>query len=226
MTIQWEPTKGNHYQAQNGTDEYGNKYRMSANLETVTCTTPDGYVSGGWTAEEALSGAINERTATQIDKDRLAQLKAWGYEILTQGESDEFKELEALEQVCECDAVPTLQATNLDFEDLCHWYQRAAEVLGHPVTIEKLPDPIRFNRHDFTGEIGTIRPTNANTFTIDDIDDEWTVSDINGIIKISDGEEQVYRGFWDYGKAYFSACGCEREDADPRIAFAQVLHNI
>lgn len=159
---------------------------------------------------------------SQIEKGRLAQLRAWGYGILTQNESDELEELEAVE----AGSIKIIAYTDLGPQEIAYWKQRSEAVLGQPTTIT-FAVPISFNRHDFSGAGGTIRPTSATTFTIDDIDSEWFLSDVDGIIKISDGEgEQVYRGFWNYGKAYFSVCGCEREDADPRIAFAQVLHNI
>lgn len=119
----------------------------------------------------------------------------------------------------------TLKATNLDFADLCHWHQRAKELLGHPVTIDIRPDPITFNRDDWTGENGTIRPVNDDTFTIDGIDGVWTMEDVDGLINMDDGEGRNYMGYW-HNLAFFSVCGCEREDADPRIAFAQVMHNI
>ncbi len=123
-------------------------------------------------------------------------------------------------------SAPILKATNLDFGDLAHWHQRAIDLLGRSVTIEELPDPIVFNRHDWTGETGTIRPTSADTFTIDGIDGKWTMTTRGCYIKMSDGKDREYHGFWDYGKAHFGECGCDREDADPRIAFAQVMHNI
>jgi len=65
MTVIWEPTKGNHYQAQRGIDESGNVYQMTANLEVVICNTPDDFSGMGWTAQEALGNALAEKEAEQ-----------------------------------------------------------------------------------------------------------------------------------------------------------------
>ncbi len=45
------------YSSFTGRDENGNVFHQSANLETVTVTTPDGRQGMGWTAEQALKSA-------------------------------------------------------------------------------------------------------------------------------------------------------------------------
>lgn len=89
------------------------------------------------------------------------------------------------------------------------------------------PEPIGFNRHDFTGATGAIRPLSSSTFTIDDVDGEWTMEDdgVDGLIAMSNSG-QSYLGYWHSGKACFSEFGCQRENEDPRIAFAQMKYNI
>jgi hypothetical protein len=46
-----------NYSTKTGTDEAGNRFRMTANGEVVTVTTPDGREGQGWTAEQALANA-------------------------------------------------------------------------------------------------------------------------------------------------------------------------
>ncbi len=121
-------------------------------------------------------------------------------------------------------------STPLDFEDLCHWYARSASLLGRPVTITQVLEPIVFNKNDWTGLTGTIRPTGENTFTIDDIDGEWKMTQSSlwpHAVTMTDGGAHTYRGFWHFGKVYFCEFGSEWEDNDDaRIAFAQMMHNI
>lgn len=61
MTIKWQPTRDNHFQVRCGVDEAGNRYQVSANLETVTVRTPDGFTGCGWTSQEALTSACANR---------------------------------------------------------------------------------------------------------------------------------------------------------------------
>lgn len=65
MTVVWEQTKGNHFQSRKGIDELGNIYQMTANLERVSCKTPDGFSGSGWTEQEALTAATNNKEADQ-----------------------------------------------------------------------------------------------------------------------------------------------------------------
>lgn len=67
----------------------------------------------------------------EADKERLMQLRAWGYGILTQNESDELKKLEAIEG----GEIKITAPTNLTPADLAYWQQRALILLGQPVTI-------------------------------------------------------------------------------------------
>jgi hypothetical protein len=57
IKVNWEQTKGNHFQPQAGTDEAGNQYMMSANQEVVTVLCIDGSTGQGWTAEDAFHNA-------------------------------------------------------------------------------------------------------------------------------------------------------------------------
>jgi hypothetical protein len=102
-SVLWEPTKGNHFQAQKGVDELGNIYTLSANKETVTVRTPDGYTGIGWTAEEALESAHATKSEAILD---------------------EFK-AESIEDAIQ--APP-----NLSIEALSYWHKRACEVLDLP----------------------------------------------------------------------------------------------
>lgn len=64
MPVIWEQTKGNHFQSRKGKDELGNTYRITANLETVSCKTSDGFSGSGWTAREALASAKANQSAS------------------------------------------------------------------------------------------------------------------------------------------------------------------
>ena len=69
MNINWEPTKGNHYQARRGVDDQGNRYRMTANLKAVSVVTPDGYRATDWTAEGALASANEQRQRANAEAE-------------------------------------------------------------------------------------------------------------------------------------------------------------
>ena len=56
MTIIWKPN-----QRQRGVDELGNCYQINANLKTVTCKTPDGFIGCSWTAEDAKKAALTNK---------------------------------------------------------------------------------------------------------------------------------------------------------------------
>ncbi len=115
----------------------------------------------------------------------------------------------------------------LDFEDLCHWYARSGSLLGRPIAIIQIPAPIIFNRNDWTGLTGTIRPTGENTFTIDDIDGEWTMKKRNSVYEAKDEHGRAFYGDRFQGVFYFLTMGIERSSTeDPRIAFARLMHNL
>lgn len=187
MNITWEPTEGYDYQAQYGTDEAGNYYRISANKETVSVSTPDGFNGSGWTAEEALATAILERPT-----------------ILT-------------------------APYNLTADDLGYWTDRAGTVTDKTVFIKRAT-PITFNRSDWSGSIGTIFPVGPDTFEIENIDDQWLMEkcedDKNVIVMTNTKDGRKYYGVKCNKDWLFSEAGCQRENEDPRIAFAQMMYNI
>ncbi len=111
--VNWEPTKGSHFQARRGTDEDGNRYVMSANLEFVSVITSDGYTGGGWTAEEALDSAIMTRHDAMLE------------ELIAEAAIKDVK----------IKAPP-----DLDYESLMFWRERAQEISdgfceGQPVVV-------------------------------------------------------------------------------------------
>ena len=60
MQIKWTKKEPDmEFSGENGIDENGNRYYITANKEVVTVTTPDGKHGMGWTAEEALEIALN-----------------------------------------------------------------------------------------------------------------------------------------------------------------------
>jgi hypothetical protein len=60
-TIVWEKDNvDQEYTSRTGRDTEGNIYHISANMETVTCTTTDGFYGCGFTATDARANA-NER---------------------------------------------------------------------------------------------------------------------------------------------------------------------
>ena len=58
-----------------GYDDEGNKYRMPANEETVTCYMKNGDVGTGWTAEGALKMAkLSKRLAREFKQRALKEM--------------------------------------------------------------------------------------------------------------------------------------------------------
>lgn len=120
----------------------------------------------------------------------------------------------------------TLKApAGLNTDDLTYWTARAAIVLGQPVFI-KCREPITFNREDFSGSTGTVFPTGPNTFTIEDIDGRWTQSTGTDVITMADEAGRQYLAYKYRSKFYFAEGNCEREDEDPRVAFAKLMYSI
>ncbi len=117
---------------------------------------------------------------------------------------------------------------NISPEDAEYWAARAITLLDSQVEV-KPASRIYFNRHDWTGGLGVIYPTGPNTFKIKDVEGHWlmTTSE-NGIVTIIDKEDtsRKYRGWFVSNNYYFVEMGCEREHADPRVAFAQLMYNL
>ena len=131
-------------------------------------------------------------------------------------------------QDCSCLAPAKISAPAGCTDDLGYWLQRAQTLLGKSVVINKIDTtPIIFNREDWTGSTGSITPTAHDSFVIDDIDGEWSIEDFGGLISVINRQTQrQYAGFWLGSNAYFSECGIQRADADPRVAFAKMKYNI
>ncbi len=195
MTIKWNT---NEDQTQSGIDGNGNKYKIGANQDTVTVNTPDGFTSCGWTAQDALSGAMAAKEAV---------CKSW--------------------TLSEIPKPITLTAPHdISSEDIQYWAARSITLLGTPVEVKEA-SRIYFNRHDWTGLLGIIYPTGPDTFTIKDVDGNWLMTRNEDVVVMTDIEKtREYHGFKSNEKYYFAEMGCEREDADPRIAFAQLMYNL
>lgn len=65
------------------TDQDGNEYAQSTNLETWTCKLITGGLGSGWTAEEAYRNASDEKRSLRFSADKIVE----AYEI-SQKEKD------------------------------------------------------------------------------------------------------------------------------------------
>lgn len=131
MKINWEPTAGNDYCIQKGTDENGNHYQMSANQETVSIRTKDGFIGSGWTAEEALEAAEAERREALEKHDAMLEefkvTSVFDYQCPIHGSgckvdhgSEPSDDIEQYLPIVEITAPP-----KSSFESLEYWHNRA-----------------------------------------------------------------------------------------------------
>lgn len=110
-------------------------------------------------------------------------------------------------------------------EDVVYWTARASTLLGNHANV-KPATPIYFNRHNWTGGLGVIYPIGPDTFTIKDVDGNWLMTKTEDFVIMTDKETREYHGYKSNGNYYFAEMGCEREDPDPRVAFAQMMYNL
>ena len=116
---------------------------------------------------------------------------------------------------------------DLEAADQDYWSKRASILLDQPTVVQPAI-PINFNRHDWTGSTGTIYPTGPNAFIIEDIEGQWTMTEREVIVTMTNEDGRQYHGFKSVhnGNTIFSEMACEHGDEDPRIAFAQVMYNL